>query len=211
MDYVFNASKLDGVVNKSVFDGTENYDEVIASDEEDLQLVNSDSDAVDNMMREFGRDNAIKGSFDKIVSDDVKYLFNSIVNLESADSRIIDTNNPLGVPTRMNYREVMQTLINKADKSSIDNFIESIKDIAYKDRSKAGLINLYDILKNNSNLANKIYTQLIFLISIGIKLGDMALFISSFIFTSLFSKFITFASTFESFNMLFTSHSIRFS
>lgn len=160
MDYVFNASKLDGVVNKSVFDGTENYDEVIASDEEDLQLVNSDSDAVDNMMREFGRDNAIKGSFDKIVSDDVKYLFNSIVNLESADSRIIDTNNPLGVPTRMNYREVMQTLINKADKSSIDNFIESIKDIAYKDRSKAGLINLYDILKNNSNLANKIYTQL---------------------------------------------------
>lgn len=160
MDYVFNASKLDGVVNKSVFDGTENYDEVIASDEEDLQLVNSDSDAVDNMMREFGRDNAIKGSFDKIISDDVKYLFNSIVNLESADSRIIDTNNPLGVPTRMNYREVMQTLINKADKSSIDNFIESIKDIAYKDRSKAGLINLYDILKNNSNLANKIYTQL---------------------------------------------------
>ena len=160
MDYVFNASKLDGVVNKSVFDGTENYDEVIASDEEDLQLVNSDSDAVDNMMREFGRDNAIKGSFDKIVSDDVKYLFNSIVNLESADSRIIYTNNPLGVPTRMNYREVMQTLINKADKSSIDNFIESIKDIAYKDRSKAGLINLYDILKNNSNLANKIYTQL---------------------------------------------------
>ena len=160
MDYVFNASKLDGVVNKSVFDGTENYDEVIASDEEDLQLVNSDSDAVDNMMREFGRDNAIKGSFDKIVSDDVKYLFNSIVNLESADSRIIDTNNPLGVPTRMNYREVMQTLINKADKSSINNFIESIKDIAYKDRSKAGLINLYDILKNNSNLANKIYTQL---------------------------------------------------
>ena len=160
MDYVFNASKLDGVVNKSVFDGTENYDEVIASDEEDLQLVNSDSDAVDNMMREFGRDNAIKGSFDKIVSDDVKYLFNSIVNLESADSRIIDTNNPLGVPTRMNYREVMQTLINKADKSSIDNFIESIKNIAYKDRSKAGLINLYDILKNNSNLANKIYTQL---------------------------------------------------
>ena len=160
MDYVFNASKLDGVVNKSVFDGTENYDEVIASDEEDLQLVNSDSDAVDNMMREFGRDNAIKGSFDKIVSDDVKYLFNSIVNLESADSRIIDTNNPLGVPTRMNYREVIQTLINKADKSSIDNFIESIKDIAYKDRSKAGLINLYDILKNNSNLANKIYTQL---------------------------------------------------
>lgn len=160
MDYVFNASKLDGVVNKSVFDGTENYDEVIASDEEDLQLVNSDSDAVDNMMREFGRDNAIKGSFDKIVSDDVKYLFNSIVNLESADSRIIDTNNPLGVPTRMNYREVMQTLINKADKSSIDNFIESIKDIAYKDRSKAGLINLYDILKNNYNLANKIYTQL---------------------------------------------------
>lgn len=160
MDYVFSASKLDGVVNKSVFDGTENYDEVIASDEEDLQLVNSDSDAVDNMMREFSRDNAIKGSFDKIVSDDVKYLFNSLVNLESADSRIIDTNNPLGVPTRMNYREVMQTLINKADRSSIDNFVESVKDIAYKDRSKAGLINLYDILKNNSNLANKIYTQL---------------------------------------------------
>lgn len=129
MDYVFNASKLDGVVNKSVFDGTENYDEVIASDEEDLQLVNSDSDAVDNMMREFGRDNAIKGSFDKIVSDDVKYLFNSIVNLESADSRIIDTNNPLGVPTRMNYREVMQTLINKADKSSINNLLNLLKTL----------------------------------------------------------------------------------
>lgn len=47
----------------------------------------------------------------------------------------------------MNYREVMQTLINKADRSSIDNFVESVKDIAYKDRSKAGLINLYDILK----------------------------------------------------------------
>lgn len=74
MDYVFSASKLNGVVNKSVFDGTENYDEVIASDEEDLQLVNSDSDAVDNMMHEFSRDNAIKGSFDKIVSDDIKYL-----------------------------------------------------------------------------------------------------------------------------------------
>ena len=40
------------------------------------------------MMREFSRDNAIKGSFDKIVSDDVKYLFNSIVNLESADESI---------------------------------------------------------------------------------------------------------------------------
>ena len=160
IDYVFTVSKLDGVLNKSVLDGTENYEEIISSEEEDIRLVNLDSDSTDTMMREFARDNAIRGSFDEITSSEVNAIFNSLVNLESADSGIIDVNNLLGVPTRMNYREVIQTLINKADKSSVDNFIESIKEIAYKDRSKAGLINLYEMLKNNSNLANKIYTQL---------------------------------------------------
>lgn len=161
MDFVFSASKLTGVLSKSVFDGTENYEEIINSQEDSLTITNMDADATDTMMRDFSRDNVTRGSFDSITSAEVNFLFNSLVNLESADSGIIDTNNELGVPTRMNYRQVIHTLLNGANfNSSIEEFVESIKDIAYKQKANAGLINLYKQLKNNPLLANQVYIQL---------------------------------------------------
>lgn len=158
LDYVYSSYKL-REVGKGIFTGDENYETEYINDAEDNTYINDEADSIDEMMRHHGRDSTMKKDFTEIADNTVRDYLNSIYKLESAESRILDTNNELGVPTKMNYTYIIHELINRSNINSLNEFIESIKEIALKQSRNAGLIKVYEDIKNNSILANLLYTQ----------------------------------------------------
>ena len=103
------------------------------------------------------------------ISEVVRQYFDSLQHLNStqrySDGRYdIDRSNPLGVPTCHTYQEctieLSNIISNLGGFKSINDFIDAIEVVANNKKEFAAFIKLANDMRANSDLANKIYTDL---------------------------------------------------
>ena len=75
------------------------------------------------------------------------------------DKYSYDTNNPLGVPETMGIGYVISQIINFGDYSSIENFIDSIENVAKNIPTLSGLIKLVNDMRNDDSFANEVFSN----------------------------------------------------
>lgn len=104
----------------------------------------------------------------KHIKDDVKVLLSSlpvIINYnkqnavnENDDSALFeyDLNNPLGLPSYIDFERVSKLLMSRTSKVNKEEFIKSVEEIADKLHGMKGLHCLVHLMKTDDNVANKI-------------------------------------------------------
>jgi hypothetical protein len=123
-----------------------------------------DVDTVDDMSKSWELNIGEKSDFKEHIEEVVKYKLNSIPKLSSIDYTLDKKGNPVyqydrgaeaGFIQFMDGQYLAGVLFTETDKSSVDNFVNSIADIARRKSNLKGLITLYNDLKADKNLAYK--------------------------------------------------------
>ena len=123
-----------------------------------------DVDTVDDMSKSWELNIGEKSDFKGHIEEVVKYKLNSIPKLISIDYTLDKKGNPVyqydrgaeaGFIQFMDGQYLAGVLFTETDKSSVDNFVNSIADIAKHKSNLKGLIILYNDLKADKNLAYK--------------------------------------------------------
>ena len=123
-----------------------------------------DVDTVDDMSKSWELNIGEKSDFKGHIEEVVKYKLNSIPKLISIDYTLDKKGNPVyqydrgaeaGFIQFMDGQYLAGVLFTETDKSSVDNFVNSIADIAKRKSNLKGLITLYNDLKADKNLAYK--------------------------------------------------------
>lgn len=123
-----------------------------------------DVDTVDDMSKSWELNIGEKSDFKGHIEEVVKYKLNSIPKLISIDYTLDKKGNPIyqydrsaeaGFIQFMDGQYLAGVLFTETDKSSVDNFVNSIADIAKRKSNLKGLITLYNDLKADKNLAYK--------------------------------------------------------
>ena len=123
-----------------------------------------DTDTVDDMSKSWELNIGEKSDFKGHIEEVVKYKLNSIPKLISIDYTLDKKGNPVyqydrgaeaGFIQFMDGQYLAGVLFTETDKSSVDNFVNSIADIAKRKSNLKGLITLYNDLKADKNLAYK--------------------------------------------------------
>lgn len=123
-----------------------------------------DVDTVDDMSKSWELNIGEKSDFKGHIEEVVKYKLNSIPKLISIDYTLDKKGNPVyqydrgaeaGFIQFMDGQYLAGVLFTETDKSSVDNFINSIADIAKRKSNLKGFITLYNDLKADKNLAYK--------------------------------------------------------
>lgn len=143
---------------------TENLDQYLAGVDtnEDELIDTNNTQNVDETTKSW-EDNLYK-SFDNAVSGKLKLLIAQLDNLsqpfnENAELQAIDTNNELGVSTKMNVQKVINNIFSFADYSNIDNFINSIEEKSKNVKALYGLGSLVKTMKERRDIANFIFVN----------------------------------------------------
>lgn len=143
---------------------TENLDQYLAGVDtnEDELIDTNNSQNVDETTKSW-EDNLYK-SFDNAVSGKLKLLIAQLDNLsqpfnENAELQAIDTNNELGVSTKMNVQKVINNIFSFADYSNIDNFISSIEEKSKNVKALYGLGSLVKTIKERRDIANFVFVN----------------------------------------------------
>lgn len=143
---------------------TENLDQYLAGVDtnEDELIDTNNSQNVDETTKSW-EDNLYK-SFDNAVSGKLKLLIAQLDNLsqpfnENAELQAIDTNNELGVSTKMNVQKVINNIFSFADYSNIDNFISSIEEKSKNVKALYGLGSLVKTMKERRDIANFVFVN----------------------------------------------------
>lgn len=143
---------------------TENLDQYLAGVDtnEDELIDTNNTQNVDETTKSW-EDNLYK-SFDNAVSGKLKLLIAQLDNLsqpfnENADLQAIDTNNELGVSTKMNVQKVINNIFSFADYSNIDNFINSIEEKSKNVKALYGLGSLVKTMKERRDIANFVFVN----------------------------------------------------
>lgn len=123
-----------------------------------------DVDTVDDMSKSWELNIGEKSDFKGHIEEVVKYKLNSIPKLTSIDYTLDEDSDPVyqydrgaeaGFIQFMDGQYLAGVLFTETDKSSVDNFVNSIADIAKRKSNLKGLITLYNDLKADKNLAYK--------------------------------------------------------
>ena len=143
---------------------TENLDQYLAGVDtnEDELIDTNNTQNVDETTKSW-EDNLYK-SFDNAVSGKLKLLIAQLDNLsqpfnENAELQAIDTNNELGVSTKMNVQKVINNIFSFADYSNIDNFINSIEEKSKNVKALYGLGSLVKTMKERRDIANFVFVN----------------------------------------------------
>jgi hypothetical protein len=143
---------------------TENLDQYLAGvDTNEDELIDTNNiQNVDETTKSW-EDNLYK-SFDNAVSGKLKLLIAQLDNLsqpfnENAELQAIDTNNELGVSTKMNVQKVINNIFSFADYSNIDNFINSIEEKSKNIKALYGLGSLVKTMKERRDIANFVFVN----------------------------------------------------
>lgn len=143
---------------------TENLDQYLAGVDtnEDELIDTNNTQNIDETTKSW-EDNLYK-SFDNAVSGKLKLLIAQLDNLsqpfnENADLQAIDTNNELGVSTKMNVQKVINNIFSFADYSNIDNFINSIEEKSKNVKALYGLGSLVKTMKERRDIANFVFVN----------------------------------------------------
>lgn len=143
---------------------TENLDQYLAGVDtnEDELIDTNNTQNVDETTKSW-EDNLYK-SFDNAVNGKLKLLIAQLDNLsqpfnENADLQAIDTNNELGVSTKMNVQKVINNIFSFADYSNIDNFINSIEEKSKNVKTLYGLGSLVKTMKERRDIANFVFVN----------------------------------------------------
>lgn len=143
---------------------TENLDQYLAGVDtnEDELIDTNNTQNVDETTKSW-EDNLYK-SFDNAVSGKLKLLIAQLDNLsqpfnENAELQAIDTNNELGVSTKMNVQKVINNIFSFADYSNIDNFINSIEEKSKNVKALYGLGSLVKTMKEHRDIANFVFVN----------------------------------------------------
>lgn len=143
---------------------TENLDQYLAGVDtnEDELIDTNNSQNIDETTKSW-EDNLYK-SFDNAVSGKLKLLIAQLDNLsqpfnENAELQAIDTNNELGVSTKMNVQKIINNIFSFADYSNIDNFISSIEEKSKNVKALYGLGSLVKTMKERRDIANFVFVN----------------------------------------------------
>ena len=143
---------------------TENLDQYLAGVDtnEDELIDTNNAQNIDETTKNW-EDHLYK-SFDNAVSGKLKLLIAQLDNLsqpfnENAELQAIDTNNELGVSTKMNVQKVINNIFSFADYSNIDNFINSIEEKSKNVKALYGLGSLVKTMKERRDIANFVFVN----------------------------------------------------
>lgn len=143
---------------------TENLDQYLAGVDtnEDELIDTNNTQNVDETTKSW-EDNLYK-SFDNAVSGKLKLLIAQLDNLsqpfnENTELQAIDTNNELGVSTKMNVQKIINNIFSFADYSNIDNFINSIEEKSKNVKALYGLGSLVKTMKERRDIANFVFVN----------------------------------------------------
>ena len=143
---------------------TENLDQYLAGVDtnEDELIDTNNAQNIDETAKNW-EDHLYK-SFDNAVSGKLKLLIAQLDNLsqpfnENAELQAIDTNNELGVSTKMNVQKVINNIFSFADYSNIDNFINSIEEKSKNVKALYGLGSLVKTMKERRDIANFVFVN----------------------------------------------------
>ena len=151
--------------SKSVLDEDINYDsglEAIVNGEvsdEDVDDLSKEYD-IDGTTARWDDNSGMSSNFMKSYDLDVKSILATIPKLTSLgqDSKSkpqYDRSNPFGSIDFVDYKLVSTSLISGVDRTNLDSFIQSIKDISNKNSELRGLSILADMLDKNRDIAIK--------------------------------------------------------
>lgn len=143
---------------------TENLDQYLAGvdNNEDELIDTNNGQNVDETTKSW-EDHLYK-SFDNAVSGKLKLLIAQLDNLsqpfnDNTELQAIDTNNELGVSTKMNVQKVINNIFSFADYSNIDNFISSIEKKSKNVKALYGLGSLVKTMKERRDIANFVFVN----------------------------------------------------
>lgn len=131
-----------------------------ANNEEDINFVDEENDGIDEMMKSHIEDLTSRGSYLNTVSQRLKLYFETIPNLESAESKTLDLNNELGVETPIGYNKAISAIYSFCTFTSPKSLIEEIKNVANNISHYAGLIKLAEDMENDIVFRNYVFGQL---------------------------------------------------
>lgn len=131
-----------------------------ANNEEDINFVDEENDGIDEMMKSHIEDLTSRGSYLNTVSQRLKLYFETIPNLESAESKTLDLNNELGVETPIGYNKAISAIYSFCTFTSPKSLIEEIKNVANNISHYAGLIKLAEDMENDIVFRNYVFVQL---------------------------------------------------
>ena len=131
-----------------------------ANNEEDINFVDEENDGIDEMMKSYIEDLTSRGSYLNTVSQRLKLYFETIPNLESADSKTLDLNNELGVETTIGYNKAISAIYSFCTFTSPKFLIEEIRNVANNISHYAGLIKLAEDMENDIVFRNYVFGQL---------------------------------------------------
>ena len=131
-----------------------------ANNEEDINFVDEENDGIDEMMKSHIEDLTSRGSYLNTVSQRLKLYFETIPNLESAESKTLDLNNELGVEIPIGYNKAISAIYSFCTFTSPKSLIEEIKNVANNISHYAGLIKLAEDMENDIVFRNYVFGQL---------------------------------------------------
>lgn len=131
-----------------------------ANNEEDISFVDEENDGIDEMMKSHIEDLTSRGSYLNTVSQRLKLYFETIPNLESAESKTLDLNNELGVETPIGYNKAISAIYSFCTFTSPKSLIEEIRNVANNISHYAGLIKLAEDMENDIVFRNYVFGQL---------------------------------------------------
>lgn len=131
-----------------------------ANNEEDINFVDEENDGIDEMMKSHIEDLTSRGSYLNTVSQRFKLYFETIPNLESAESKTLDLNNELGVETPIGYNKAISAIYSFCTFTSPKSLIEEIRNVANNISHYAGLIKLAEDMENDIVFRNYVFGQL---------------------------------------------------
>lgn len=131
-----------------------------ANNEEDINFVDEENDGIDEMMKSHIEDLTSRGSYLNTVSQRLKLYFETISNLESAESKTLDLNNELGVEIPIGYNKAISAIYSFCTFTSPKSLIEEIKNVANNISHYAGLIKLAEDMENDIVFRNYVFGQL---------------------------------------------------
>lgn len=143
---------------------TEDIDEYLAGEDpgKDELIDTANQENLDETSRSW--EDSLYKSFDNAVSGKLKLLIGQLYNLsdkynENTTEQALDTDNELGVATRMNVQKVINNIFSFADCSNVESFINSIEHKSNTIYSLYGLNSLVHQMKQYRDLANFVFVN----------------------------------------------------
>ena len=143
---------------------TEDIDEYLAGEDpgKDELIDTANQENLDETSRSW--EDSLYKSFDNAINGKLKLLIGQLYNLsdkfnENTTEQALDTDNELGVATRMDVQKVINNIFSFADCSNVDSFINSIEHKANTIRSLYGLGSLVHQMKQYRDLANFVFVN----------------------------------------------------